>query len=138
MNYVRMLILFSAMILTACTTPAHKNTWGTDYDEQSILVRVYGKDIYEIDGFVMTAEALDVQIKSLVNSRRLNKMFIDEAEDATLLEQVAAIHIGEKYGLKTYQVTLLGADEISSKKLLTEHKDNLDNDSEDFEESEDY
>jgi len=57
-RFLRLLLLFvSAMMLSACATPAHHNySWFPDIDSKTIQIRVYGIDAYEMDGFFLDCQ----------------------------------------------------------------------------------
>lgn len=117
-KYFRRLLSLSLLILAACTTPAHKNTWYTDYDAESILIRVYSPDTFEIDGFMVDGKGLTQLIKATAKGRSLNRLIMEPMANASLFDQALVINIGEMNGLKTYRIGLFGASEISSKELL--------------------
>ena len=117
---IRGLVFFSIFILAACATPAHKNTWYTDFDTQSVLVRVYSPDTYELDGFMVNGKGLALQIKTLTESHTLTRLLIEPKADASLIDQAVALHIGETNGLRTFRISWLGSEEISSEQLLAQ------------------
>lgn len=110
--------MLSLLALTACATPAHKNTWYADHDAETILVRVYSPDTFELDGFMMDGKGLTQQIKATAKSRSLKRLIMEPMANASLIDQALVIHIGEMNGLKTYRIGLFGSAEISSKELL--------------------
>ena len=115
----RYALCFSVMLLSACASPAHTNTWlAPGYDTDSIMVRVYSPDTYELDGYMVNGKGLEQQIKSLVKSRVLKKMLVEVMPNASLFDQLVAIHIGETNGLETLRVGLIGTESISSRQLL--------------------
>ena len=119
----RWLIFLSIFTLAACASPAHKNTWYTDFDTRSVLVRVYSPDTYELDGFMVNGKGLAMQIRTLAESRLLTRLLIEPKADASLFDQAVALHIGEANGLRTFRISWRGSEETSSDQLLTQRDD---------------
>ncbi len=116
-----LVLLVSAMTLSACATPAHHNySWFPDIDTKTIQVRVYGIDAYEMDGFFLDSAGLEQQIKQLKAINSINKLLIEPKANAELFEQAVALYIGEKNGLKTYRSQYFDTEEISSAQILAE------------------
>jgi hypothetical protein len=106
--------------MTACARPAHKNTWFTGYNTQSVMVRIYSPDTFEMDGFMVNSEGLARQIQLLQKGVMIKRLIIEPMADASLFDQAVALHIGEDHGLQTYRVGLFGTHEISSQQVLSE------------------
>ena len=126
MNSQKSLRWFTLMIffsIVACATPAHKNTWYTGYDTESILVRVYNQDTYEMDGYLVDSKGLAQQVELQAKSRSVKKLFIEPIADASLLDQAIALHIGEKNNLQTFRINAIGTEEISSSQILVDRAD---------------
>lgn len=117
---LRISILLFLFLLAACSTPAHQDTRFTSYDTETILVRVYSSDTYELDGFMVNGQVLALQIKSLAENRVVKNLLIESKGPTSLADQVTAIQIGEDNGLITYRSGLFGPVKISSKELLAQ------------------
>ncbi|MCP3674202.1 MAG: hypothetical protein GY829_06990, partial [Gammaproteobacteria bacterium] len=80
MTSLKRLRWFTLMILlsvVACATPAHKNTWYSDYDTESILVKVHNQNTYEMDGYLVDSKGLAHQVELQAKSRLVNSLFIE-------------------------------------------------------------
>jgi len=121
-SFIVFSILFS-VLLSGCALPAHKNTWYTDSDVQTVLIRVYSQDNFELNGYVVDSEGLEHQIKTLTQQSVVRRMLIDIKADATLFDQAVALQIGENYGLDTYRLTLFGSEMVRAEELLLQRDD---------------
>jgi len=122
---LRWLLMIWILTLMACSTPAYKNTWYSSDSSEVVLVRAYKLGTYELDGYLIDVEGLAHQIKSLVESRRLQRMMVEPMEEVSLINQAAALQIGEKNGLETYRVGFIGSQKMTSKQLLTQRDEKI-------------
>ncbi len=120
LRWFTLMIFFS---IVACATPAHKNTWYTGFDNESILVRVHSQDTYEMDGYLVDSKGLAQQVELQVKSRPVKNLFIEAIADASLLDQAIALHIGEQNNLQTYRINAIGTEKISSSQILIDRDD---------------
>ena len=114
------IIIIIAISISSCALPAHKNTWFTGYNNESLMVRVYSPDTFEMDGFMVNSKGLALQIKTMKKSVSIKSLLIEPMANASLFDQAVALQIGENHGLKTYRIGLLTTEEISSQQLLLE------------------